>query len=236
MRDSLSITLTDPLRRENVRPRLDALAGSTGFPAAQIAGRALVIGLRAIEDDWHRLFPASDSTSPPAPSTPAHRPAEPEHTPTRDAMPCTAPHGTDAQRTADPDTAAPAPASRLDAQADPAQLADTGTSTAHHGSAQPEHAPQPEASAEPAPSQPAQHGKVATHEAAQALGHGNEAAFRQHIKRHPELRQHAQRAGRALLWDLDGLRDAYLEHGYRIKRQPAPEHATASERIAAQPE
>lgn len=233
MRDSINITLTDPLRRASVRPRLDALAGSTGFAAAQIAGRALLLGLQAIEQDWRLLFPGSVPTSAATPSAPTHHAAEPEHTPTRDSVPCDAPHSTDAQRTTDPSTPAPAQALPLDAQPDPAQPASADPKAAPHGSAQPEATPHPETSAEPAPSQPAQHGKAATHEAAQALGHGNEAAFRQHIQRHPELRQHAQRAGRALIWDLDGLRDAYRAHGYRIKGQPAHEHAPASERSTA---
>ncbi|MFO0573070.1 MAG: hypothetical protein U1A78_03655 [Polyangia bacterium] len=228
MRNSLSITLTDPLRRENVRPRLDALAGSTGFPAAQIAGRALVIGLRAIEEDWHRLFPASDSTSPAAPSAPTHRPAETEHASTRDVGSCTAPHAANMQHTADPDTTAHAPASPLAAQADPAQPVDADTRTPHDRSAQPEHAPHPEASDEPAPTQPAPSGGVSTREAAQALGHGSEAALRQHVQRHPELRRFARKSGRALIWDLGGLCAEYRRLGFALKGQPLDEQQAQS--------
>lgn len=211
MRDSLNITLTDPLRRANVRPRLDALADSTGFAAAQIAGRALLLGLRAIEQDWRLLFPASDSTSPEAPSAATHGSAEPEQAPTRDAVPSDAPHRMDAQGITEPSTPAPAQAQPLDAQPEPAPSS----------SAEPADAPPPETQPGSAPSLPAQPGKHSSHTVAQALGHGSEAAFRQHLKRHPELRRYAQRAGRALIWDLDGLRDTYREHGYRIKGQPA---------------
>ena len=223
MRDSINITLTDPLRRASVRPRLDALADSTGFAAAQIAGRALLLGLRAIEQDWRLLFPASDPTSPEAPTAAPHGSAEPEHVPTRDAAPSDAPHRMDAQRTADPSTPAPAQALPLDAQPGPAP-----PSRAEHADAAP-----PETQPGSAPSLHAQPGKASSQTVAQALGHGSEAAFRQHIKRHPELRRYAQRAGRALIWDLDGLRDAYREQGYRIKGQPAHEQAPASEPIAA---
>lgn len=233
MRDSINITLTDPLRRASVRPRLDALAGSTGFAAAQIAGRALLLGLRAIEQDWRLLFPGSDPTSPATPSAPTHQVAEPEHAPAHDATPSDAPHRTEAQHTADASTTAPAQAPPLDAQPDPAQPSIAEPAGAPAAAAEPGAAPDPEASAAPASSDPEQRGRVATHEAAQALGHSNEVAFRQHIQRHPELRQHAQRAGRTLIWDLDGLRDAYRAHGYRIKGQPAHEHAPASERSAA---
>lgn len=225
MRDSLSITLTDPLRRENVRPRLDALAGSTGFPAAQIAGRALVLGLRAIEQDWKRLFPASDSTSPAAPSRPAHRPAEPEHAPTRDTTPCDAPHSTDTQRTADPGTPAPAPASRLDAQADPAQPADADTRTPHDRSAQPEPAPRPDASPETTAPATAQVGRISTRATAQALGYRDEAGFRQHCQRHPELLRFSIKSGRERLWDLDGIRAEYDRLGFAPKGKALDEQA-----------
>lgn len=223
MRDSLSITMTDPLRRASVRPRLDALAGSTGFAATQIAGRALLLGLRAIEEDWRLLFPASDPTSPAAPSTPAHRPAEPEHAPTRDAVPCTAPHDTDTQHTAAPSTPAPAPALRLDVQTDPAPTVNARPDSEPPADAPRDTAPQPDASAEAAPPATEQIGRASTRDVVQALGYRSDAAFRQHCTRHPELLACSIKSGRERLWDLDRLRAEYSRLGFAPKTQPLDE-------------
>lgn len=217
MRDSINITLTDPLRRASVRPRLDALADSTGFAAAQIAGRALLLGLRAIEQDWRLLFPASDPTSPATPGAPTHGTAEPEPAPIRDAAPCDAPHHTDAQRTADASPTAPAQALPLDAQPHPAQPAHADHEAEPHDNAQPEAAPRPKASAEAAPTPTAQPGGLSTREAAHALGYRDEAAFRQHCQRHPELMECSIKPGRVRVWDLERLRAEYSRRGFVVK-------------------
>lgn len=56
-RDSIHVSMSAHLKRDNVRHRLDVLADRTGIPAATIAGRALMLGLALIEVDLTRLFP-----------------------------------------------------------------------------------------------------------------------------------------------------------------------------------
>ena len=80
-RDSIHVTMTAQLRTANVRQRLAALAGNTGLPLAQIAGRALAVGLRHLEGNPLLIFPAAPTleqpTAPAADTVPA-APAMPE--------------------------------------------------------------------------------------------------------------------------------------------------------------
>lgn len=79
-RDCIHVTMTAQLRRDQVRQRLEALADNTGLPVAQIAGRALSIGLGQLESNPLLIFPgtaaptvtsasAADSIAPPPPET-----------------------------------------------------------------------------------------------------------------------------------------------------------------------
>lgn len=58
-RESLNLTLTADLRKLDIKPRLNRLAARTGYTSATIAGRALTMGLAAIEADPTRMFPGS---------------------------------------------------------------------------------------------------------------------------------------------------------------------------------
>ena len=74
-RDAINLTMSEPLRRAKVRQRLDALAQITGLAQAQLAGRALTIGLGHIEQDLSQIFPGvADNPSSAAPSR-CRRPA-----------------------------------------------------------------------------------------------------------------------------------------------------------------
>lgn len=201
MRDSLNLTLSEPLRRANVRPRLAALADQTGFAATQIAGRALTIGLRLIEADLCLLFPGSGSSSPATPSTPTLRAAE--HA---EVGASTAPHGaarpTDAtQDTASHRGAQPAPA--------PQHLAAPSASPDHNDS--------------PTTHTAGDEWTAATEEAARELGHASASAFREHVRRHADLKRWSRRCGRSLRWNLDGLRADYARHEYHL-RGPSGAH------------
>ncbi len=74
-RDSIHVTMTAQLRSANVRQRLAALAGNTGLPVAQIAGRALAVGLGHLEGNPLLIFPAApmpeQPTAPAADTVPA---------------------------------------------------------------------------------------------------------------------------------------------------------------------
>jgi hypothetical protein len=96
-RESLSITITDTLRRAQVRQRLDTLAERTALAPTQIAGRALTIGLLAIESDLRRIFPDDAELSGAALAAAQPQAAEPT-----EAQPCQATHGADTQRAAQP--------------------------------------------------------------------------------------------------------------------------------------
>jgi hypothetical protein len=176
--------MSDPLRRAQVRPRLQKLADDTGLPLAVVASRALQHGLAYIEGDLARVFPAA---------------LPPVATAAGEVMPTTAPPSTTAPA-ADPPLAA-------------AHTADTQeTTVAPAMERQPTAAPamdrQPTAAlavdAAPAP-RARRLGRVSSEDAARALNK-SPAAFKAHLHRHPELKRHAKRAGRAALWDLDGLR------------------------------
>jgi hypothetical protein len=70
-RDSIHVTMTAPLRRAQVRQRLESLAARTGLPVAQLAGRALTIGLGQIEADLRLIFPAEPAPEQPTALEPA---------------------------------------------------------------------------------------------------------------------------------------------------------------------
>ena len=72
-RDSIHVTMTAQLRRAKVRQRLEALAARTGLPVAQLAGRALTIGLGQIEADLRLIFPAEPAPEQPTALEPAWR-------------------------------------------------------------------------------------------------------------------------------------------------------------------
>ena len=76
-RDSIHVTMTAQLRRAQVRQRLEALAARTGLPVAQLAGRALTIGLGQIEADLRLIFPAEPAPEQPTALEPAPEPAQP---------------------------------------------------------------------------------------------------------------------------------------------------------------
>lgn len=185
-REAINLTMSEPLRRAQIRPRLDALAKITGLAQAQIAGRALTIGLGHIEKDLSQIFPGV-----------ADNPSEPSSPPPRmagrsEAQPGAATHRTEAQhsdpvRTAAPEVAPSAHAAR------PAALL-------------PEEQPEPVRSA-PQTLLDGQH-------AARALGYGTKAAFMQHVHRHPELKRCGRRSGRSMTWDLGKLRAEYERKGW----------------------
>lgn len=192
-RQAINITITDSLQRARVSERLDALAEHTALAPTSIAARALQLGLTQIEADPSRLFPGAAQ---PLPTE--QRPAAPQ-----------------------PD---PEPVSH--AQAGEGKLTDTTQSAALPKGPKRERAPRPA----PTPSQPtasnsetADAGSSAaradTKAAALALGHPSASAFLEHVRRHRDLDAFSLRSGRALLWDLDGLRLAYDRLGFRLRGQ-----------------
>lgn len=76
-RESLNITMSESLRRAQLRQRLDTLADHTGLTATQIAGRALTLGLPLIEGDLRLLFPGQAALSNAAQPITAPIPAPP---------------------------------------------------------------------------------------------------------------------------------------------------------------
>ncbi len=180
-RDSINLTLTASLVRANVRQRLDALASRTDLPATEIAARTLLYGLPQVEADWTRLFHGAAMAADNSPSglTPT------AHT-----------HNESARREAEQGAAG-----RDDAEQGVAPLAQT---TAPARMTEDKPAPAREMSqdsvqrAEP-------HERVPTKVAAATLGK-SQAAFAQHLQRHPQLRRYGRKVGSAMQWDLDKLR------------------------------
>lgn len=99
-RESLNITLSESLRRAQIRQRLDALAEHTDLCATQIAGRALTIGLGLIESDLRLVFPGQPLTSAEVPSIAPSSTARPSAEKDHEAQPCAAMPSADAQRAA----------------------------------------------------------------------------------------------------------------------------------------
>jgi hypothetical protein len=165
-RDSIHVSMSEPLRRAEVRPRLERLAQTTGLPVALVAARALALGLPIIEGDLSRIFPAAAaSTAPPDERASDAAPAS-------DVSPNGPPQTADTQHAIEQPTGPTAPAQ--DAQ-------DRTGPRAKRLS------------------------RVSSEDAARALGKSI-TAFQAYVHRHPELRRHAKRKGRAAMWDLAGLR------------------------------
>lgn len=192
-RDAINLTMSEPLRRAKVRQRLDALAQITGLAQAQLAGRALTIGLGHIEQDLSQIFPGvADNPSSAAPSN-----APPRTAGHSEAQPGAAIQRTEAQHSAPVHTAAPEPAPPPDAVRATAPL----TEDKH----------EPEPVAPPSESKPA---LVSTRDAARALGYRAPSGFTQHIGRHRELRRCGRKTGRAWVWDVAKLRAEYERSGW----------------------
>lgn len=193
-RDSIHISMSEPLRRANVRPRLQKLADATGLPVALVAARALVHGLTHIEGDLMSIFRVAAAPPVTPPITVAvdrERPITPAvdmEPPSTTALPAAAP-----LPPASADVPPPAPGLTADPQANPAP-------TSAAPSAAPLHDMKPEPS--PRAEQPA---RVTTEVAARALKM-SKSALQQRLHRNPELRRHRQIVGRLAMWDLPRLR------------------------------
>ena len=192
MRDSIHVTMTAQLRQAQVRQRLGSLAGITALPAAQIAGRALIIGLGHIEGDLRLIFPAAAASTAPTVTSES------------DTAATAAPPGTTAVKPVSPMTPAldKAPSSTT-ATADevPITPADTKAEppTTLAVAVKPEPAPRAE-----------QPDRVTTKDAAAALGK-SKGAFSMHLQRYPELRRYSRKVDGAVLWDLAKLRAAWAK-------------------------
>lgn len=193
-RHALNITLTEPMQRARVSERLDALAAHTAMAPTWIAARALQIGLTQIEEDPRRLFPG---VTPQPPS--AERAADTQP----DPAPCS---DTQAHAGNTPDTTHAAAAPRRPRRERPPQRP-------AQPDAQPSSDPQAGTEADPAAM------TTPTEAAARALGHPSPAAFREHVRRHPELERWCRPLGRGLLWNLERLRADYERLGFRVLGQ-----------------
>lgn len=189
-REAINLTMSEPLRRAQVRQRLDALAKITGLAQAQLAGRALTIGLGHIEKDLSQIFPGvADKPSPTEPSSTPPGMAE-----CSEAQPSAATQRMEAQHNAPSSPPEPEPA--------PPPLA-------AHGAPLPrEEKPDPE------PPRPESTKLLSPQDAARALGYGTKAAFLQHVQRHPELKRCGRKSGRSTGWDLGKLRAEYRLKGW----------------------
>lgn len=194
-REAISLTMSEPLRRAQVRQRLDALAKITGLAQAQLAGRALTIGLGHIEKDLSQIFPGvADKPSPTEPSSPA-----PSIAGRSEAQPGAATQRMEAQHNAPSSTPEPEPA--------PPPLA-------AHGAPLPrEEKPDPKPQ-HSEPQRPETTKLLSAQDAARALGYGTKAAFLQHVHRHPELKRCGRKSGRSTGWDLVKLRAEYERKGW----------------------
>lgn len=194
-REAINLTMSEPLRRAQVRQRLDALAKITGLAQAQLAGRALTIGLGHIEKDLSQIFPGvADKPSPTEPSNPA-----PSLAGRSEAQPGAATQRMEAQHNAPSSTPEPEPA--------PLPLA-------AHGAPLPrEEKPDPEPQ-HPEPHRPESTKLLSAQDAARVLGYGTKAAFLQHVQRHPELKRCGRKSGRSTGWDLGKLRAEYRLKGW----------------------
>jgi len=192
-REAINLTMSEPLRRAQIRPRLDALAKITGLAQAQLAGRALTIGLGHIEKDLSQIFPGV-ADNPSEPSSPP-----PSMAGRSEVQPGAATQRTDAQHNAQISAPEPEPA-----------LAPS----AAHGAPRPrDEQPDPEPPrSEPPRSEPAK--LLTAQEVARALGYGTKGAFLQHVHRHPELKRCSRKSGRSVGWDLGKLRAEYERKGW----------------------
>lgn len=198
MRDSIHVTMTAQLRRAQVRQRLAALADVTALPAAQIAGRALMLGLGHIEGDLRLIFPAATASTAPTVTSES------------DTAATAAPPSTTAVKPVPPMTPASykAPSSTTTtAEELPITPADTAQTPADTTTEPPT---TPAATKlEPAP-RAEQPDRVTTKDAAAALGK-SKGAFSMHLQRHPELRRYSRTVDCAVLWDVAKLRAAWAK-------------------------
>lgn len=194
-RESLNITLSESLRKAQIRQRLDSLADHTALPPTQIAGRALTLGLALIEADLRRLFPGQPVEGNVAPLI-----TSPSST-QNDA----APHLAASPNAAPPIVERPSAATENEL---PRCEAMYGTDTQRAAKMSP---PQPD-KVEPGDPLPR---FVSTSDAARALGYREESAFRQHAQRHGEIKKLSKKSGRARLWDLPKLRSEYQQRRWQ---------------------
>lgn len=192
-REAINLTMSEPLRRAQVRQRLDALAKITGLAQAQLAGRALTIGLGHIERDLSQIFPGV--AEPLSPAAPSH--AQPRENERSEEQPGAANQLAEAPHNAPP---------RM-------PVIETAPLSAAH----PAVVPLPEGKPEPEPMRSAPQALLDGQQAARALGYGTKAAFIQHVHRHPELKRCGRRTGRSITWDLGKLRAEYERKGWAPK-------------------
>lgn len=192
-REAINLTMSEPLRRAQVRQRLDALVKLTGLAQAQLAGRALTIGLGHIERDLSQIFPGV--AEPPSAAAQTHTP------PRVDERSAEQP-GAATQLAEAPHNAPP----RM-------PVIETAPLSAAHRAV----VPLPQEKPEPEPPRSAPQSLLDGQQAARALGYGTKAAFMQHIHRHPELKRCGRRTGRSMLWDLGKLRAEYERKGWAPK-------------------
>ena len=176
-RDSIHVTMTAQLRRAQVRQRLEALAARTGLPVAQLAGRALTIGLEHIEADLRLIFPAAPVSEQPT----ALEPAPASEQPT-------------AQEPAPEQPTALDPASEQPTALEPAPAPAPALPTASAAKSKTEPTPRAD-----------RPGRVSSEAAARALNK-TMTAFYSRLHREPKLKRHSKLIGRAAMWDLAGLR------------------------------
>lgn len=219
IRDSIHISMSEPLRRAQVRPRLQSLADATGLPVALVGARALTIGLGYLEGDLRLIFPVASA------------PAAPIATSSCDAAPTGQPPRATAATEEPPSTIAQAaePPSTITQAAEPPSVTASGDAppqpTAQTAETQPTHTPsmtEPPTAAppavQPAPPRADPSALVPAKVAAAALGHRDAGAFHSFVFRHQELRRCSQKAGQTTLWDLDRLHAEYAAKGWKLKR------------------
>jgi len=204
-REAINLSMSEPLRRAQIRQRLDVLAKITGLAQAQLAGRALTIGLGHIERDLSQIFPGvADKPSPTEPSSPA-----PSMGGSSEAHPGAATQRMEAQHRAPSSTPEPEPA--------PPPLAAHGAPLPRDEKPDPEpQRPEPQhpEPQHPEPQHPESTKPLSAQDAARALGYGTKAAFLQHVHRHPELKRCGRKSGRSTGWDLGKLRAEYERKGW----------------------
>lgn len=212
-RDSIHISMSEPLRRAQVRQRLERLAEATGLPVAVVASRALVHGVTYIEGDRSRIFPDAAAPTVPSISVAVQVTAAPSATGVLNAAPST------------PATADEPPSATASGNEPPhatAQTADTQPAPAP-SRMEPPAAPPADLKSEPAP-RAAPPALVTAKVAAAALGHRDPGAFHSFVFRHKELKRHSRKDGASALWNLDKLRAEYQDKGWprkQARRVPA---------------
>lgn len=219
-RDSIHISMSEPLRRAQVRPRLQALADATGLPVALVGARALTIGLGHIERDPLLIFQAT--AAPTAQTTQPSPAAQTAAPPIATAQTAEPPSAT-APAIEPPIAPAPAPElPRATASSDAPPQPPAQTAEAPHA-----HAPSiveappatpPEVNPEPAPPRAGPPALVTAKVAAVELGHRDAGAFHSFVFRNQTLRRYSQKTGQSVLWDLGKLRAEYAAKGWKPRQ------------------